>query len=319
MDSPLGLADQLTLRGGGDAVSDHWRHSTNQGLSYSVPYGWWNFSYGYSQNYYRTLNEGRGFSFETDGESKSHLLRAERLLYRDSVSKTGVSVGLAQLHTRNYLEDSLIDVSSQRLTESQLGFNHGRRIGTAFINLDLGWQHGIGALDAQREGDPKGGEPVARYNKYSVTASYLQPFQLLGERFSFDSLVNGQRSEDVLYSPQRISIGGLSSVRGFKEQSLSGDTGGYWRNQLRWRRPVTWAPLLPWVQEYGMAAAYDVGVIHGGRYNPQLHGRLSGNAIELNARGKFFATSVTFARSLVRPDAIERQEHPVNFRIDLFF
>src|SRR5690606_14432769 len=154
--------------------------------------------------------------------------------------------------------------------------------------------------------------------KYSLTLSYLQPFQLWGESFSFDSLVNGQHSEDVLYSPQRISIGGLSSVRGFKEQSLSGDTGAYWRNQLRWRRPVAWEPLRPFVQEYGLTFAYDVGVIHGERYNAGEHGRLSGNAFELYARGQHLAASVTFARSLERPDALER-ERPVHFRFDLFF
>ncbi len=85
----------------------------------------------------------------------------------------------------------------------------------------------------------------ARYDKYSLTLSYLQPFQLWGERFSFDSLATGRRSEDVLFSPQRISLGGNSSVRGFKDQTLTGDSGGYWRNQLRWRRAVEWAPLRP--------------------------------------------------------------------------
>ncbi|QLC73628.1 ShlB/FhaC/HecB family hemolysin secretion/activation protein [Pseudomonas sp. LPB0260] len=34
-DSPLGLADQLSLRAGGDAVSDSYRHSHNQSLRYS--------------------------------------------------------------------------------------------------------------------------------------------------------------------------------------------------------------------------------------------------------------------------------------------
>jgi hemolysin activation/secretion protein len=60
-DSPLGLADQLSLRGGGDTVSDHWRHSANQGLFYSLPYGWWTFTYGYNQSYYRTREESGGF------------------------------------------------------------------------------------------------------------------------------------------------------------------------------------------------------------------------------------------------------------------
>ena len=318
-DSPLGLADQLSIRGGADAVSDEFRHSDNQSLYYSLPYGWWTFSYSYSQSYYRNQTEGAGFVFEMDGESRTHALRAERLLHRDAVSKTSVNVGISHLRTRNYIEDALVDVSSQRLSEAQLGFNHGRRIGSAFVNADLGWQRGIGAFDAQREGDPQPGQPVARYNKYSLTLSYLQPFQLWDESFSFDSLLNGQWSEDVLYSPQRISIGGLASVRGFKEQSLSGDSGGYWRNQLRWTRPVTWAPLQPYLQQYGVAFAYDLGVIHGDRYNSELRGRLSGNAFEFSARGQHLAASLTLARSLERPDAIERREHPLHFRIDLFF
>jgi hemolysin activation/secretion protein len=318
-DSPLGLADQLSLRGGGDTVSDHWKHSANQSLGYSIPYGWWTLNYSYAQSYYRTETKGAGFAFGSDGDSKTHSLRAERVLHRDDVSKTAANVGISHLQTRNYLDNNIIDVSSQRLTETQLGFNHGRRIGTAFVNLDLGWQQGTGAFDAQGDGDPHRSQPVARYNKYSLTASYLQPFTLWDESFSVDSLVNGQRSEDVLFSPQRISLGGLSSVRGFKEQSLSGDSGAYWRNQLRWRRPVAWETLRPFVHEYAVALAYDMGVIHGNSHNPGAHGRLSGNAIEFSARGRNLAASVTFARSLERPDAIERQEHPVYFRFDLFF
>lgn len=318
-DSPLGLADQLSLRASNDLVSDQWRHSDSQSLYYSIPYGWWTFSYSYSQNYYRTRNQSNGFDFVSDGDSKIHQFGAERVLYRDNLSKTAVNVGLSHQDSRNYIDNNLIDVSSSRLTETQLGFNHGRRIGSAFINVDAGWQQGIGALDAQGEGHPRGAEPVARYNKYTLTLSYLQPFVMWGERFSFDSLATGQKSEDVLYSPQRISIGGLSSVRGFKDQSISGDTGGYWRNQLRWRRAVTWAPLQPWFYEYGAAFAYDIGVIQGDRYNPQSHGRLTGNSIEFNAQGKNFAASVSFARSLERPDIIARQEHPVYFRVDVFF
>lgn len=318
-DSPLGLADQFSLRANQDAVSDHWRHSDSQYLNYSVPWGWWTFIYSYNQSYYRTRDDSSGFPFKLDGDSQMHQLRVERVIHRDALSKTAVNFGISHLRTNNYLDDSLIDVSSTRLSESQLGVNHGRRIGTAFLNLDAGWQQGIGAFDAQGAGDPHGTEPVARYNKYSLTLSYLQPFTLWGEAFSFDSLATGQRSEDPLYSPQRISVGGLNSVRGFKQQTLTGNSGGYWRNQLRWRRPVSWAPLQPFVQEYGAALAYDVGVIKGDHNNPDTHGRLSGNAVELNLRGQYFAASVSFARSLQRPDSLERREHPIYVRMDAFF
>lgn len=318
-DSPLGLADQLILRGSGDTVSDSYKHSATHGLSYSLPYGWWTFNYFYNHSYYRTKTHAQDFSFVLDGVSSTQALNAERVLHRDAVSKTAFSVGLNHLRSRNYLDNQRLDVSSQRLTEQQLGINHGRRIGSAFVNFDLGYQRGIGALDAQGAGRPRQGEPVARYNKYTLTASYLHPFQLLGERFSFDSLFSAQRSEDVLFSPQRLSLGGLYSIRGFKEQSVTGDSGYYLRNQLRWTRPMAWDWLRPVVQEYSVAAAYDMGAIRGDKYNKEQSGRLASHAFEFSARGQHLAASITAAHTLSRPNAIERKERPIYFRFDVFF
>lgn len=318
-DSPLGLADQLSLRGSGDAVSDHYKHSATHGLNYSLPYGWWTFNYFYNHSYYRTKNDVQGFSFLLDGVSTTQALTAERVLHRNAVSKTAFGFGLNHLRSRNYLDNYRLDVSSQRLTEQQISFNHGRRIGSAFINVDLGYQRGVGALDAQHSGHLQKGEPVARYNKYTLTASYLHPFQWLGERFSFDSVFSAQRSEDVLFSPQRFSLGGLYSVRGFKEQSVTGDSGYYLRNQLRWTRPVAWDWLKPIAQDYSLTAAYDMGAIRGDQYNHEQSGRLASHALELSARGKYMAIALTAAHSLSRAKVIERKERPVYFRFDVFF
>ncbi|WP_259370189.1 ShlB/FhaC/HecB family hemolysin secretion/activation protein [Pseudomonas mosselii] len=317
-DSPLGLADQLMLRGGHDVVSDHTQGSKNGVLFYNLPWGWWNFTYSYSESEYRSLAQANGFAFKQTGDSQNHQLRAERVVHRDATSKTSLNAGMAHLRTNNYIEDSRLAGSSNRLSEAQFGINHGRRLGNAFVNLDLGTQEGIGAFDAQDNGHPRPGQPVARYRKYSATLSYVQGFNLFGERLSFTSLATGQRSEDVLFSPQRISLGGLSSVRGLKDQSLSGDSGGYWRNDLRWTRPVNWPLLQPLVAEYGLGLGYDLGVIRNDRYNGEYHGRASSHSLELFARGQHMAASVTFAHSLERPDVLTEKERPVYFRLDFF-
>ncbi|QJI32074.1 ShlB/FhaC/HecB family hemolysin secretion/activation protein [Pseudomonas sp. ADAK18] len=321
-DSPLGLADQLILRGGHDAISDHQKTSKNAMLYYNVPWGWWNFSYSYNQSDYRSVAQADTYNFKQSGDSQNHQLRAERVIHRDAVSKTSVNVGLSHLRTNNYIEDSRLDVSSNRLSELQLGINHGRRIGSAFVNIDLGVQNGIGAFDAQRndqQRDQRGNlTPTPDYRKYTATVSYLQPFTLWGESFSFTSLATGQRSEDVLFSPQRMSLGGSSSIRGFKDQQLTGDSGGYWRNDLRWARPVTWDWMRPVFAEYGASVGYDQGVIRNDRYNGEVHGRVSSNSLELFARGKYVSTSVTFAHSLERPAVLTEREAPIYFRMDFF-
>lgn len=322
-DSPLGLADQLMVRGGHDAVSDHQRTSKNAMLYYNLPWGWWNFSYTYSQSDYRSQFQANGYDFKQSGDNENHQLRAERVIHRDAVSKTSLNAGLAHLRTNNFIEDSRLDTSSNRLSEAQFGINHGRRIGSAFVNLDLGMQKGIGAFGAQgAEADdpsiPHDRNPEARYRKYTATLSYLQPFTLWGESFSFTSLATGQRSEDLLFSPQRMSLGGSASIRGYKDQTLAGDSGGYWRNDLRWSRPVTLAWLLPVFGEYGTILGYDQGVIRGDRFNGDQHGRVSSNSLELFARGRNVAASVTFAHSLERPDALTEREAPIYFRMDFF-
>jgi hemolysin activation/secretion protein len=320
-DSPLGLADQLILRGGHDAISDHQKTSKNAMLYYNVPWGWWNFNYSYNQSDTRSLIQGDSFDFKQTGDSQNHQLRAERVVHRDALSKTSLSVGLAHLRTNNYIEGSRLAVSSHRLSELQWGINHGRRVGNAFVNVDLGMQSGIGLLDAQAENerDRFGNRQAnARYRKYTATVSYLQPFTLWGESFSFTSLATGQRSEDMLFSPQRMSLGGSASIRGFKDQQLTGDSGGYWRNDLRWSRPVLVDWLRPAFGEYGVSVGYDQGVIRNDRYNREVHGRVSSNSVELFARGKHVSTSVTFAHSLERPAMLIEREAPIYFRMDFY-
>jgi len=320
-DSPLGLADQLILRGGHDAVSDHQKTSKNSMLYYNVPWGWWNFSYTYSESDYRTPGDLDGYKYKQTGDSQNHQLRAERVVHRDDVSKTSVNVGLTHLRTNNYFNDERLDVSSNRLSEFQVGINHGRRIGSAFVNLDVGMQNGTGAFDAQKDDQERirgNLTSTPRYRKYTATLSYLQPFTLWGESLSFSSLATGQRSEDVLYPAQRMSLGGSYSVRGFKDQQLTGDSGGYWRNEVRWARPVTLDWMRPAFAEYGASVGYDQGVIRHDRYNDEQHGRVSSNSLELFARGKNVSTSVTFAHSLERPGVMTEREAPIYFRLDFY-
>ncbi|ATE62060.1 ShlB family hemolysin secretion/activation protein [Thauera sinica] len=326
LDSPLGLADQLAVRGGANIDRVPTRASGNGFLHYGLPWGGWTFSYTHSQSRYRSVNATTGFPFDLSGNSRSHELKAERLLHRDAAGKSAVNLAVGRIDARNYVEGSLLHVSSQRLSEAALGLNHGQRIGSAFVNLDLGWQRGIDAFGGLADRHPAPGGPRAQYDKYTLAASLLQPFALAGHDFTFDSLAFLQKSEDVLHGPRRISIGGPGSVRGFQDQSLSGDSGGYWRNQLRWRVPVApdalgagasaWLPAV--LAEFGIALAWDTGVIERDRHNRASgqHGRLSGQAIEFSARGKHLRASVTAARSLARPDALPQREHPLHVRLE---
>ncbi|WP_341964470.1 ShlB/FhaC/HecB family hemolysin secretion/activation protein [Pseudomonas sp. RC10] len=322
-DNPLGLADRLNLRSGADAVSDHQRHSESSMLYYELPYQWWNVSYAQSRSHYRSCVQANDFAFAQTGDTVSHQVHAERVLHRDGVGKTSLQLGVSHLRSNSYIEGSRLLGSSHRLSELQVGLSHGRRIGSVFTNLSLGMQKGVGAFGAQRTtpnnpARPDDRQPQSRYRKYGATLSVLAPFQLAGEAFMFSSMATGQYSQDVLFSPQRMSLGGESSVRGYKEQFLSGDSGGYWRNDLRWTRPVNVDWLRPVVSGYGINLGYDRGVIRHHGFDGGQHGRLSGHSTELFAGGEHASLSLTFAHSLERPDALAERETPVYLRLKLF-
>lgn len=81
---------------------------------------------------------------------------------------------------------------------------------------------------------------------------------------------------------------------------------------------MTWGWLRPVFTDYGTSLGYDQGVIRHGRYNREVHGRVSSNSLELFARGRNLSTSVTFAHSLERPDVLSEREAPIYFRMDFF-
>ncbi|MDF5827945.1 ShlB/FhaC/HecB family hemolysin secretion/activation protein [Pseudomonas aeruginosa] len=115
----------------------------------------------------------------------------------------------------------------------------------------------------------------------------------------------------MLFSPQRISLGGNSSVRGFKDQTLTGDSGGYWRNQLRWRRAVEWAPLQPGCRNTAWPS-HDIGVIAATATTTAPAG-MSGNAIELDAPRPPLRRQRRLRPLAGAAGAIERREHPIYF------
>ncbi|MBY5930165.1 ShlB/FhaC/HecB family hemolysin secretion/activation protein [Halomonas sp. DP8Y7-3] len=316
-DSPLGLADQLSLQFGHDVTGASGIGSSNQYVAYRLPWGRWNFRYQYSRSDYRSIARADGFRFDLDGASERHSLSAERLMHRDRVSTTSASVGVSRLSTRNDLDETRIEVSSQRLSELSLGLNHGRRLGRGLINADLGWHKGLDILGAQDDDDQPAGSPKAQGERTTLTLSYARPFEVLGQSLTVTSLASGQWSDDALYSPQRLSLGGQYSVRGYKDQTLSGDSGGYWRNEISWARPLP--TEVPLVDRLEASLAYDVGVIRHDDDSGDQHGRLSGMALGLGVSGDYLSASVTLAKSIDRPDAIDHRESPVYFTVQARF
>ncbi|HBP8911605.1 TPA: ShlB/FhaC/HecB family hemolysin secretion/activation protein, partial [Escherichia coli] len=106
-----------------------------------------------------------------------------------------------------------------------------------------------------------------------------------------------QWSPDRLHGVEQLSLGGESSVRGFKEQYISGNNGGYLRNELSWS-----LFSLPYVGTVRAVAALDGGWLHSDRDDPYSSGTLWGGAAGLSTTSDYVSGSFTAGLPLVYPD-----------------
>ncbi|MCG2968621.1 ShlB/FhaC/HecB family hemolysin secretion/activation protein, partial [Escherichia coli] len=96
-----------------------------------------------------------------------------------------------------------------------------------------------------------------QFRKWSVSASFQRP---VTDRVWWLTSAYAQWSPDRLHGVEQLSLGGESSVRGFKEQYISGNNGGYLRNELSWS-----LFSLPYVGTVRAVTALDGGWLHSDR------------------------------------------------------
>ncbi|EED9465112.1 ShlB/FhaC/HecB family hemolysin secretion/activation protein, partial [Salmonella enterica subsp. enterica] len=181
-----------------------------------------------------------------------------------------VSLGLSHRINHNWLDDVLLQSSSRKLTSLLFGLNHTQKMFGGVATFNPTFSHGMPWLDAESDDSKNGDLPKAQFRKWSLNASFQRP---VAENMWWLASAYGQWSPDRLYGSERMTIGGESSVRGFKEQTISGDNGAYWRNELNYTLFT-----LPVIGQVSALAALDGGWLHSDRVDRYSAGTLWGSA-----------------------------------------
>lgn len=232
LDNPLRLADQWSLSAArNNDFSPHHRSRSLNG-SVTLPYGYWLFSYQYAWNDFFQQVPFNGAAYRYQGNNQTQRLGANRTLLRDGKRKLAIDIGLARRTTENKLARERLGVSSPTLSIASLGLNYSAVTGGGYMTLNPTVSRGLRMLGASADDPQRNGAPRSEFRKLGLSASYF--YSLVPSLYYLTSAY-GQTSADNLYAGERISIGGQYSVRGFKEQYLTGNRGAYWRNELNWQ------------------------------------------------------------------------------------
>ncbi|QJX03101.1 ShlB/FhaC/HecB family hemolysin secretion/activation protein [Alcanivorax sp. IO_7] len=221
VDNPLGQNDGLNLSFSRTVGHDFdQRHSRSGALFYSVPYGYFTFTGGYSRSDYATPVELPGTTLISDGNQDSAFFSTDYVAYRDQVNRVSISGTLTARRSHNYLAGQLLEVSSRRLSSFDLGVRWSTSVAGGRLSSHLSYVRGLTWFNAQEDrSDLPDTAPRAQFSKWRAGLSWQRGLRLGGKLFSFRSTLEGQYAEDVLYGAHQFSVGGLYSVRGFRNSS----------------------------------------------------------------------------------------------------
>ncbi len=234
IDHLFGLNDLFYISFDHDVDTNPSQHSTRGGsIYYSVPYGYWRLSLNGSLNEYHQKVAGSVQTYDYSGDSQWNEVKLSRMLRRDAVSKTELSLMAWLRESRNYIDDTEIELQHRRMSGYELGLHHNHYFETATLDADLAFRWGTGDFGSLPAPEEELGTGTAYPRLTTLRLDVTQPFALKGQRLSYHVLLRGQWNHTPLVPQDRFAIGGRYTVRGFDgEMQLAGDWGWLIRNEL---------------------------------------------------------------------------------------
>lgn len=304
-DNLLGLQEMLSLNYVGSL-------DTNALLfSSSLPWGYNTFNYTYSYSEFQNLIGDSALLF---GRSEGHTLAWNRSLSRSRLSKLGMDVSLSARKAEREINN--LELLPQRLTVARVGVNKLRRFEwvavPGFWTADVGYVRGlnvIGATDDPSDLPREGAH--AQFDKIDFSGSLAAQF---GRSFAYRSTLNGQWTNEALFSSEQIFAGGTSSVRSFSESAMAGDRGYVVRNEFSYLQlPALFKDHLR-VEPYWFLDAARTELIADGQWKS-----IAGTGLGVRISTKRSAIELIFGKPLHYPDEIDDSKFRIHASFNLTF
>jgi len=274
------------------------KYTNSKTLSFSFPFEYsdLNYSYNYSKN--KSYIENHGKKYKNSGDSTVYKVDLSRILHRDSKSKTSISLGYGHELYSNYFDKTKIQISSYKLKKMDLGLSFQSRLDASVLAMGLNLTSGINKGDFSKFGVLS--VPERNFNKININASWFKPTPVIiaKRNIQFRSQLSAQYTPHMLASSEKFSLGGLSSIRGFKEMRENADNAFQLRNELIAFLPTKDSKLFQkFFGEFSIFIAFDIG--HFSNYEErgkEKRGTLAGVATGIRNSNGIFDIDITISR-----------------------
>lgn len=296
----IGLKERLTKN-----RKNHKERSYS--FSYSFPVKSWKLSYDFSHE--ETSDKILKGEYTSRKDENIHNFQISKIFYRNNVQKSELFLGMRMKDTKNYFNDIQLDVSSKRHNNAVAGIRTTYYIENGVIYFEPSIEKGIALFGG--EGNEKNGETLypfdKEFSKYNLNLYLTKNFfpTKLGY-FNYTLNILGSYSEDNLLDANKFEMGGVDSVRGFKENTIKGDKGIYFSNTLTLERET----LSPFI-------GLDFGISRD--YYMENSDKLAGIAAGIKFNKGNLSGMLTFSKAVVRAKDMPKENNPVYFRVSYTF
>lgn len=287
------------------------RGSAGHTLHYSVPYGYWLLGATTSEYDYHQAVAGANQTYRYSGESRNSEVRLSRLIYRDAVRKATASISGWTRSSRNFIDDTEIEVQHRRMAGWEFGLGHREFMGSTTLDLGLAYRRGTGAHNALAAPEEDFGEGTSRAKIITANSQLQVPFVLGNQRLRYINVWRAQWNRTPLVPQDRFSIGGRYTVRGFDgENILSAERGWLIRNELG---------LALGQSSQELYLGLDYGEVGGQSSELLLGKRLAGGVIGLRGGYRNLSYDLFWGQPLKKPEGFKTADIASGFNLNWSF
>uniref|UniRef100_UPI00067B87FA ShlB/FhaC/HecB family hemolysin secretion/activation protein n=1 Tax=Yersinia intermedia TaxID=631 RepID=UPI00067B87FA len=186
LDNPLSLSDLFYVSAGGSIKNRGEKGTNNLTGHYSLPFGYWTAGITASSYDYHQTVAGLNGDIRYRGDSENVTLQLSRLLHRNASQKTTFTYDVLTRSSKNYINDTEIEVQRRRTSAWRVGLQHRHFISQATLDAGVSYQRGtrwLGAVPAQEE---YAGEATALSKILRLNAQLDIPFAVAAQNFHYN-------------------------------------------------------------------------------------------------------------------------------------
>lgn len=281
--------------------------------SASIPFKNNTISYSFSRSEFKGTNQGNSGLLVTRGYSQQSQFGLERVLINKTNLRISANSSLTAKSAGSHQVGESLSNSQRRLTIMNLGF----AVSYFFANntniyFKPTYVKSLRLLNATK--DTNKSSYKAQFEAIKLYAAISKKINIpqIKKNVTLSTEINGQISNRTLYGSEQFSVGGYYSVRGFRENYISADSGYYFRNKIGFSPGynLTFEPF------------YDYGYATYRNSNNGASGRLSGAGLKTIFAHQYFNASLTYSKvlsksklSLVPATSGTKENHMVYFEL----